>query len=52
VGDIAGALEVWLPLLRVDPGHAELNRRVERAQRVLRNLRAIETRPPTVPLPR
>ena len=51
LGHIEEALQIWKPLLRYSPDNRRLNEHIERATRVLDNLRAIEQRQPTVPLP-
>lgn len=51
LGDIQGALETWTPLLELDPGNKKLQEHIDRAQRVLRNLKELEEREPTIKLP-
>jgi hypothetical protein len=51
VGDVQGALETWTPLLELDPNHKQLQDHIDRAERVLRNLRELEEREPTIKLP-
>lgn len=51
VGDVEGALGVWTGLLEYSPNDKQLNEHIDRAERVLRNLREIEGREPTVKLP-
>ncbi len=48
MGHIQEALAIWTPLLRLDPDNKQLNEHIDRAQRVLDNLREIEQRQPTV----
>lgn len=51
LGDIEEALQIWRPLLRYSPDNRRLNEHIGRATRVLDNLRQIEQRQPSVPLP-
>ena len=51
LGDIQGALETWTPLLELDPNNKKLQEHIDRAQRVLRNLKQLEEREPTVRIP-
>lgn len=51
VGDIQGALETWTPLLELDPDNKKLQEHIDRARRVLRNLKELEEREPTIKLP-
>ena len=51
LGQIEEALAIWQPLLRYSPDNKRLNEHIDRASRVIDNLREIEQRQPTVPLP-
>ncbi|HDP88340.1 MAG TPA: hypothetical protein ENN42_00025 [Thioalkalivibrio sp.] len=51
LGNIEEALEIWQPLQRYSPDNRQLNEHIERATRVLENVREIEQRQPSVTLP-
>lgn len=51
-GNIEGALAVWTPLLRLEPENRQLNEHIDRAKRVLANLRDLESKEPSIKLPR
>lgn len=52
LGNIEEALGIWQPLRRFSPDNRQLNEHIERAQRVLDNLREIEQRQqPAAPQP-
>lgn len=52
LGNIEGALAVWTPLTQLDPDNRQLNEHIERAKRVLANLRELESKEPSIKLPR
>lgn len=51
LGHIQRAVDIWTSLRRLDPENKQLNEHIDRAQRVLDNLQAIEQRGPSIQLP-
>lgn len=51
LGHIQRALDIWTSLQRLDPENKQLNEHIDRAERVLDNLQAIEQRGPSVTVP-